>query len=248
MKKLQWEEPILESLDCSFAFKSIADFLKTVGFLFLLGSYSVQVIPRDFSRFYIIVSITGAFLQYVSPITPHCLILPVHANSKRIDLNGFKSTISSRARTMTRYNFRRFSTQMYLYKAFFLLHISVTDTFEFKETLCLHSLNCIGIQIAFIFKLNASLTCLFDCRTIFPTFPLMIFYFPDSKYWHSFQRLFPHSILRSSKLIGILSSIFLRRHCNISFSETSVAMLDFIVTVMSLCLQFYHVPPLFHEN
>ena len=38
-------------------------------------------------------------------------------------------------------------------------------------------------------------------------------------------------IFRSSKLIGIkLSSIFLRRHCSISFSETSVAMLDFIVT------------------
>ena len=101
------------------------------------------------------------------------------------------TTISSRARTMTRYNFRRCSTQMHLYKAFFLLHTSVADTFEFKEILCLHSLNCIGIQIAFIFKLKASFTCLFNCRTIFPTFLLMIFYFPDSKYWHSFQRLSP---------------------------------------------------------
>ena len=82
------------------------------------------------------------------------------------------TTISSWARTMTRYNFRRFSTQMYLYKAFFLLHTSVTDTFEFKEILCLHSLNCIGIQIAFIFKLKASLTCLFDCHTVFPAFLL----------------------------------------------------------------------------
>ena len=119
---------------------------------------------------------------------------------------------------MTRYNFRRFSTQIHLYKAFFLLHSSVADTFEFKEILCLHSLNCIGIQIAFIFKLKDSLTFLFDCRTIFPTFLLM-----------SPSKDFPHSILRSSKLIGILSSIFLRRHCNISFSETSVAMLDFVV-------------------
>ena len=79
-----------ESLDCSFAFKSIADFLRTVGFLFLLGSYSVQVIPRDFSRFCIIVSITGAFLQYFSPGTPYCLILLVHANSKGTDLNECK--------------------------------------------------------------------------------------------------------------------------------------------------------------
>ena len=123
------------------------------------------------------------------------------------------TTISSRARAMTRYNFRRFSTQIHLYKAFFLLHTSVSDTFEFKEILCLHSLNCISIQIAFIFKLKDSLTFFFDYRTIFPTFLLM-----------SPSKDFPHS-----KLIGILSSIFLRRHCNISFSETSVAMLDFIV-------------------
>ena len=132
--------------------------------------------------------------------------------------------ISSRTREMTRYNFRRFSTQMHLYKAFFLLHTSVADTFEFKEILCLHSLNCIGIQIAFIFKLNVSLTCLMNCRTIFPTFLLLIFYFPDSKYWHSFQRLSPF-YFTFVKIIGILSSIFLRRHCKISFSETSVNIL-----------------------
>ena len=133
--------------------------------------------------------------------------------------------ISSRTREMTRYNFRRFSTQMHLlYKAFFLLHTSVADTFEFKEILCLHSLNCVGIQIAFIFKLNVSLTCLLNCRTIFPTFLLLIFYFPDSKYWHSFQRLSPF-YFTFVKIIGILSLIFLRRHCKISFSETSVNIL-----------------------
>ena len=76
-------------------------------------------------------------------------------------------------------------------KAFFLLHTSVVHTFEFKEILCFHSLNCIGIQIAFIFKLKASLTCLFSCRTTSPTFLLEIFYFTDSKYWHFFQRLPP---------------------------------------------------------
>ena len=137
------------------------------------------------------------------------------------------TTISSRTRAMTRYNFRRFSTQMHLY-AFFLLHTSVADTFEFKEILCLHSLNCISIQIAFIFKLKASLTCLFNCRTIFP---LSFLWSPISLTVNTdiLSKYFPHSILRSSKLIGILSSIFLRRHCNILFSETSVAMLDFIV-------------------
>ena len=76
-------------------------------------------------------------------------------------------------------------------KAFFLLHTSVGDTFKFKEILCFHSLNFIGIQIALISKLKVSLTCLFNCHTIFPAFLLMIFYFPDSKYWHSFQRLSP---------------------------------------------------------
>ena len=105
------------------------------------------------------------------------------------------TTISSRKRAMTRYNFRRFSTQMHLYKAFFLLHTSLADTFEFKEILCFHSLNCIGIQITLIFKLKASLICLFNCRTIFPTFLLMIFYFPDSKYWHSFQTFSPFYFL-----------------------------------------------------
>ena len=85
--------------------------------------------------------------------------------------------------------------QMRLYKAFVILHSSVTDTFEFKEILCFHSLNCIGIQIAFIFKLKASLTCLLNCRTIFPTFHLMIIYFPDSKYWNSFQRISPFYFL-----------------------------------------------------
>ena len=59
------------------------------------------------------------------------------------------TTISSRTRAMTIFNFRRFSTQMHLYKAFFLLHTSVVNTFEFKEILCFHSLNCIGVQIAF---------------------------------------------------------------------------------------------------
>ena len=76
-------------------------------------------------------------------------------------------------------------------KAFFLLHASVVDILEFKEILCFHSLSCMGIQIAFILKLKASLTCLFNCRTIFSTFLLMISYFPDRKYWHSFQRLSP---------------------------------------------------------
>ena len=112
-------------------------------------------------------------------------------------------------------------------KAFFLLRTRVAESFDLKEVLCFHSLNCIGIQIAFIFKLKASLTCLFNCCTIFPTFLFMIFYFPDSKYWNSFQRLSPFYFC-SSKLIGILSSILLRRHCNISFFETSVTMVDFI--------------------
>ena len=109
-------------------------------------------------------------------------------------------------------------------KAFFLLHSSVVDIFDFKEILCFHSLNFIGIQIAFIFKLKASLTCLFNCRIIFPTFLLIIFYFPGIP-----SKDFPNSIFCSSKLIGKLSSILLRRHCNISFSETSVAILGFIV-------------------
>ena len=69
-------------------------------------------------------------------------------------------------------------------KAFFLLHTSVENTFEFKEILCFYSLNFIGIQIAF------SLTYLFNCSTIFSTFILIIFYLPGNKYWHSFQRLF----------------------------------------------------------
>ena len=129
-------------------------------------------------------------------------------------------------------------------KAFFVLHTSVTDTFEFKKILCFHSLNCIDIQIAFIFKLKVSLTYHFNCGTIFRSFLIILIYFPDSKYWQSF----PHSIFRSSKLIGISSSILLRRHCNISFSETSVAMLDFMLSVILVWLQFYHVPSLFHEN
>ena len=91
------------------------------------------------------------------------------------------TTFSSRTRAMTRYNFRRFSRQMHLYKALFLLHTSVADTFEFKEILCFLSLNCIGVQIAFIFKLEISLTCLFNCRTIIAAFLLMIFYLTDSK-------------------------------------------------------------------
>ena len=69
MKKFQWGKPILESLDCIFAFKSVMNFLRTVRFLFLLGSYTAQVIPHDFSRFCIIVSITGAILEYFSPGT-----------------------------------------------------------------------------------------------------------------------------------------------------------------------------------
>ena len=151
------------------------------------------------------------------------------------------TTISSRARTMTRYNFRRFSTQMHPYKAFLLLHTSVSDIFEFKEILCLHSLNCIGIKIAFIFKLKASFTCLFNCRTIFPTFLLMIFYFPDSKYWHSFQRLSPFCFT----FIKINRNTFF----DISFSETSVAMLDFIViSNVGLFTILPCLPPLFHEN
>ena len=80
-------------------------------------------------------------------------------------------------------------------KAFFLLRTSVADSFDFKQVLCFHSLNCIGIQVAFIFKLKASLTCLFNCCTIFPTFLLMIFCFPDSKNWNSFQRLSPFYFL-----------------------------------------------------
>ena len=76
-------------------------------------------------------------------------------------------------------------------KVFFLLHTSMADTFEFKEILWFHNLNCIGLQVASIFILKASLTCLFNCHTIFPTFLLMIFYFPDSKYGHFFQRLSP---------------------------------------------------------
>ena len=113
-------------------------------------------------------------------------------------------------------------------KAFFFLHTSVADTFEFKEILCFHSLNCIYIQIAFTFKLKVSLTCLFNCRTIFPTF-LMIFYFSDSKYWYSFYILSPFYF----SFIKINRNTFFNilRHCNISFSETSVAMLD--ITVIS---------------
>ena len=65
-------------------------------------------------------------------------------------------------------------------KTLFLLHTSLADKFEFKEILCFHSLNCIGVQTTFIFKLKASLTCLLNCRTIFPTFLLMIYFF-DSK-------------------------------------------------------------------
>ena len=102
--------------------------------------------------------------------------------------------ISSGTRALARYNFRRLSTLMHLYKTFFFLHTSMTDTFEFKEIFCFHSLNCVSIQITFIFKLKASLTCLFNCRTIFFNFPLIILYFPDSKYWHSFQRFFPFNL------------------------------------------------------
>ena len=110
-------------------------------------------------------------------------------------------------------------------KAFFYLHNSVEDSFELKEILCFHSLSCIGIQIALMFKLKVSFACLFNCRTIFPTFLFMIFYFPDSKYWNSFQGLSPFYF----SFIKINRNTFfklLRRYCNISFSETSVAMLD----------------------
>ena len=97
-------------------------------------------------------------------------------------------------------------------KAIFLLHASVADTFEFKEILCFHILNCIGIQITLIFKLNAFLTCHINCHSFFPL----------SFLWSSISltintgipsKDFSHAIFRSSKLIGIISSILLRRHC-----------------------------------
>ena len=124
-------------------------------------------------------------------------------------------------------------------KAFFLLCTTVADAFEFKEILCFHSFNCIGIQIAFIFKLKASLT-----------FPIFLHRSSISLTVNTGipYKDFPHYIFRSSKLIGILSSTLLRRHCNISFSETSVAMPDFMLSVISVCLQSYHIPSLFHEN
>ena len=57
-------------------------------------------------------------------------------------------------------------------------------------------------------------------------------------------------IFCSSKLIGILSSILLRRHCTVIFSFLKLMSPSLILqlSVMSVCLQFYHVPPPFHEN
>ena len=122
-------------------------------------------------------------------------------------------------RVMTRNKFRRFPTQMHPYKAFFLLDTSVVDTFEFTEILCFHSLNHIGTQIAFIFKLKAPLTCLFNCRTIFPTFYLMIFYLPDS-ISNSFQRLSASYF----SFIKINWNTFFNTF-DISFSETSSCLI-----------------------
>ena len=121
--------------DCCLAFKSIADFLRTVGFLFLLGSYSVQVIPREVSRSCIIVSIIGAFLQYFSPGTPHCLIyLCMLILREQISMNVKNNLLIHKAWPLYGSNNHyfqpdksRFSTQMHLYKVLFFLHASVTE-------------------------------------------------------------------------------------------------------------------------
>ena len=77
-------------------------------------------------------------------------------------------------------------------KAFFLLHASVVDILEFKEILCFHSLSCMGMQIAFILKLKASLVVF---SIVAPFFPLSFLWSPISLTGNTGipSKGFPHS-------------------------------------------------------